>query len=140
MELPGTAPADLFLNRAQSGATAADKSIVSTFLDNGRRIFDVARAESTAEDIDFALMVREDGGLHLIMGSPLSLEGASVHAGAATGYRVTRSGGALKICGHSYGQTLVLEDRTAQRSCHSRLLRDQPLYRITSPLLTSPAS
>ncbi|MEP6715286.1 MAG: hypothetical protein ABJC09_06910 [Terriglobia bacterium] len=113
---------------------------MSTFLDNGRRIFEVARAESTADDIDFALMVREDGGLHLIMESPLSLEGAAVHAGAATGYRVTRSSGALKICGQSYGESLVLEDRTAQRSRHSRLLRDQPLYRITSPLLTSAPS
>jgi hypothetical protein len=116
---------------------------VNTFLDNAQRIFDVARQDSCAENSDFALLVRSDGSLHLIMESAVSLETASleaaaIHAGARTAYHVSRSTGGVRVTGLDSTQRCVIEDLSIRR--RSELLRDQPLYSITSPLPTSASS
>jgi len=122
---------------------------VNTFLENAQRIFDVARAESGGDSADFALMVLPDGGLHVIMESPLSLETAAIHAGAQAAYLVSRSRQGVRVTGRGAGQRCVLEGEPGgvsggipdhRRRAGSELVRDQPLYRITSPLLTSSAS
>ncbi|MDP9171152.1 MAG: hypothetical protein M3N54_11085 [Acidobacteriota bacterium] len=115
---------------------------MSVFLDNARKIFEVARADAQAEDADFALLVRPDGGLHVVMDSagsplPVSLEAAANHAGAVIAYRVTRSSRGVRVTGRSFDQDLVLEDRASRKAGAFQLLRDQPLYRITSPVLAS---
>jgi len=110
---------------------------VNAFLENAQKLFDVARADSSASNTDFALLVRPDGGLHLIMESPLSLEAAAIHAGARTAYRVTRSSGGVRVMGRDGDRQCVLEDRAQARRVSNELLRDQPLYRITAPLLTA---
>ncbi len=118
---------------------------MNTFLDNAQRIFDVARADTSAESADFALLVRPDGGLHVIMESPVSLEAAAIYAGAREAYHVSRSRQGVRVTGRGFGQHCVLEGAPDQVSGNSQrvssqLLRDQPLYRITSPLLTSSAA
>jgi hypothetical protein len=67
------------------------------------------------------------------MESPFSIEGAAIHAGAESAYRITRSRDGVRVEGRNAGNSYILEER----SPHRALLRDQPLYRITSPLLTS---
>jgi hypothetical protein len=109
---------------------------VNTFLENAQRIFDVARQDSSAECTDFALLVRSDGSLHVMMESQLSLEGAAVEVGARTAYHISRSPRGVRVTGRDSGQHCVLE----QRRVGGELLRDQPLYSITSPLLTSSVS
>jgi hypothetical protein len=114
---------------------------VNTFLENAQRIFDVARQDSSSEFTDFALLVRSDGSLHVIMESPLSLEASleavAIEAGARTAYHVSRSPRGVRVTGRdSSRQHCVLE----QRRVGGELLRDQPLYSITSPLLTSSVS
>jgi hypothetical protein len=113
---------------------------VNTFLENAQRIFDVARQDSSAECTDFALLVRSDGSLHVIMESPLSLEASleavAIEAGARTAYHVSRSPRGVRVTGRDSRQHCVLE----QRRVGGELLRDQPLYSITSPLLTSSVS
>ena len=111
---------------------------MNTFLDNAQRIFDVARQDSSAENSDFALLVRSDGGLHLIMETPVSLEAAAIYAGARTAYYVSRSPRGVRVTGLDSTQRCVIEDLSIHR--RSELLRDQPLYSITSPLLTSASS
>jgi hypothetical protein len=110
---------------------------VNPFLDNAQKLFDVARADSSADNTDFALLVRPDGGLHLIMESPLSLEAAAIHAGARTAYRVTRSRDGVRVTGRNAAQRCVLEDHTRSKRVSAELLRDQPLYQLHSPLLES---
>lgn len=85
---------------------------------------------------DFALLVRPDGGLHFIMETPFSIEAAAIHAGAQAAYQITRSRDAVRVTGRSMGRDCVLEHRKPG-SVSNALLRDQPLYRITSPALTS---
>src|SRR5215831_5320330 len=110
------------------------------FLENAQQIFDVARSGGSGETGDFALLIRPDGGLHLVMESPLSLDAAAIYGGARTAYRVTRvSGGGVRVEGRSGSQECLIEQRAAHHTS-KELLRDQPLYWITSPLTLSAAS
>lgn len=105
---------------------------MDTFLDNARRIFDVARSGDSAEQNDFALLIRPDGGLHFVMESPLSLEAAAIHGGARIAYRVTRtSRGGVRVAGRNGNQECVLEQRATSQA-GADWLRDRPLYRIAS--------
>lgn len=100
-------------------------------LENAQRIYDVAR--SGGDNQDFALLIAPDGGLHFVMESPFSIDAAAIHAGSQTAFRVTRSRGRVTVEARSANRDCVLEERNPRRE----LLRDQALYRITSPLLTS---
>ena len=101
------------------------------FFENAQKIFDVARSGTGEQSSDFALMIRPDGGLHLLMDSPLSLEAAAVHGGAQAVYHVQHSRGGVRVTGQAPGQTCVLEDAGLKRSDVLRL-RDQPLYQLMS--------
>jgi hypothetical protein len=112
---------------------------MDSLLENAQRIFDVARSGATVSGTtdganqDFALLIRPDGALHFVMESPFSIEGAAIHAGAQSAYRITRSRDGVRVHGQSGGRDCILEERSA----HRELLRDQPFYRIISPLLIS---
>jgi hypothetical protein len=105
-------------------------------LEDAQRIFDVARSGENGENQDFALLIRPDGVLHFVMESPFSIEAAAIHAGAISAYRITRSREGVRVQGRSADRDCILEERNP----HREMLRDQPLYRITSPLLTSCAT
>ena len=111
--------------------------IMDTLFENAHRIFDIARSAAAAGDQDFALLIRPDGGLHFVMESPFSMEAIALHCGARTAYRITRSGDGVRVDGRANGRNCVLEESSGPRSFSREMLRDQPLYRITSPLLTS---
>ena len=110
---------------------------MDTFFEDANRIFDVARSPGDTGDQDFALLIRPDGGLHFVMESPFSMEAAALHCGARTAYRITRSGHGVRVDGRGGGRNCVLEESSAPKAFSKEMLRDQPLYRITSPLLTS---
>jgi hypothetical protein len=114
---------------------------VDTFLENARRIFEVARSDDSAEPNDFALLIRPDGGLHFVMDSPVlfdsALQSAALRADARIAYRVTRTHtGGVRVAGRDGNQECVLAQHTSPPKINE-LLRDQPLYRITSPLTLS---
>lgn len=137
---------------------------MDVFLENAQRIFDVARSDDGAEPKDFALLIRPDGGLHFVMESPLSrldslmldaempdaeLEpAASIHDEALIAYRVTKSPrGEVRVAGRSGNRECVLTQHSSDHSARnparrfsSELLRDQPLYWISSPLTLSASS
>ena len=106
-------------------------------LENAKRIFDVACADAgdtaDSEAQDFALLIRPDGGIHFVMNSAFSLEAAAIHAGARKAFRVTRSRDGVRVEGRSNSGSCILEKRNPCR----RLLPDQPLYWMSSPLLTA---
>jgi hypothetical protein len=106
---------------------------MDAFLDNAQRLFDVASSHGGAEASQFALLVRDDGGMHFIMESPVSIDGALAYGGARTAYCVTRSPAGIRVEGSSAGRSCVIEENRSFR----HLLRDQPLYLIAPPLLTS---
>jgi hypothetical protein len=110
---------------------------MDTLFENAHRIFDVARSAAAAGNQDFALLIRPDGGLHFVMESPFSMEAVALHCGARTAYRITRSGDGVRVDARGGGRNCVLEESSAPKAFSKEMLRDQPLYRITSPLLTS---
>jgi hypothetical protein len=115
---------------------------MDTLFENAHRIFDVARSAAAAGNQDFALLIRPDGGLHFVMESPFSMEAVALHCGARTAYRITRSGDGVRVDGRGGGRNCVLEESSAPKAFSKdafskEMLRDQPLYCITSPLLTS---
>jgi hypothetical protein len=113
----------------------ADKNIrheskVDTFFENAQRIFDVARTDSGAEASDFALLVRPDGSLHVIMETELNLDAVALDTGAQSAYRVSRSREGVRVSGRSGASRCEL---TCPGHSRSPLLRDQPLYLLASP-------
>lgn len=99
------------------------------FLENAQRILEIARlgiegGEECESNEDFALLIRPDGGLHFIMGSPVSIDGAASCDEVRTAYHVSRSPRGVRVEGRTYGKSCVLEHRNAARF----LLRDQVLY------------
>jgi len=125
---------------------------VDVFLENAQKIFDVARADESTEPNDFALLIRPDGGLHFVMESSLSRldsqleEAASVHGEARIAYRVTKSDrGEVRVAGRDGDRECLLTQRASQNPARparfsAELLRDQPLYWISSPLTLSASS
>jgi hypothetical protein len=109
---------------------------MESLLENAQRIFEVAKCAASEERQDFALLIKTDGGLHFVMESPFSIEGAAIHAGALTAYRITRDGDTVRVQGQRACEECLLQARYG----HRELLRDSPLYRITSPLLTAGTS
>jgi hypothetical protein len=126
-----------FSTEAGKRPAAADKYFtMDVFFQNAHRILDTAGMGMDSGNDDFALLVGADGGLHFIMETPFSIEAAAIHAGAQAAYQITRSREGVRVKGRSMGRDCVLEHRTP-RCVSSALLPDQPLYRITSPALTS---
>ena len=109
---------------------------MDTFLLNAQQIFDVAQSDTSGEDSEFALLIRPDGGIHLIMESEITLDAAATSAGARTAYRVSRSRNGIRVTGSEGSRRCRLED-SARPGFTSELLRDQPLYRIAPALLPS---
>lgn len=110
---------------------------MDSFLNFAQEIFDTARAEHHPETADFALLILPDGGLHMIMEGAFALDSAAAQWGARAAYRVTRTEAGVRVEGKRGIQSCVLSE---ERGCEFRkaLLRDQPFYRMTSPLLNSP--
>lgn len=111
----------------------ADKDVVRTLLETTQHIFDVAQ---TARDLDdtpreFALALRPDGGMHFIMESPVSIEGAASYAGARAVWKIRSSRQGVSVEGRDGNSAILL------REAGISLLRDEPRYRITSGLPTS---
>jgi hypothetical protein len=124
---------------------------VDVFLENAQKIFDVARFDESTEPNDFALLIRPDGGLHFIMESSLSRldtqleEAAAAHGETHIAYRVTKSNrGEVRVIGRNGEQECLLTQRApckrGARFSAAELIRDQPLYWITSPLTLSASS
>jgi len=113
--------------------------IMDTLFENAHRIFDIARSAAAAGESGLRPAHRDptvafisswkspfsDGGDR----TPLRRAyGLSNHPARANGVRVD---------GRANGRNCVLEESSGPRSFSREMLRDQPLYRITSPLLTS---
>jgi hypothetical protein len=120
---------------------------MDTFLENAQRIFDVARADSGANHSDFdnsefALLVRPDGSLHIVMesASAMNLDAIASENGARTAYRVSKSRDGVRVSGRNGVSRCELssgKEKLAPLPVPTDLLRDQPLYLIAGrPLLT----
>lgn len=93
--------------RAANSAIRADKIFVSPFLRNAHQIFDTAR--QSAEDCRMAILVHDDGSIHMCPSSDWDLECLRRHHGAAHAYAVTRSGPRVRVEARSRAESCTLE-------------------------------
>lgn len=112
---------------------------MESFFENACRILDVAASAAADGPDEFAVLMTSDGGLRILMNQTFRLDAAAADAGADVAYRVIRSKSGVRVEGHGRAQDCVLESRPAVKA-QARWLLDQPLYRMSSPLLTSAAS
>lgn len=124
---------------------------MESFFENARQILDVAATASSNGPDEFAVLMSRDGGMRILMNQAFRLDAAAADAGADAAYRVVRSASGVRVEGHAFGQDCLLETRVKQPARAGsqapppaqwlrHQLLDQPLYRITSPLLTSATS
>ena len=114
---------------------------MDAFLENAQRILDVARADEGEANGDFALLIRPDGGLHFIMGSPVSLEGAAACNEARAAYHVSRSSAGVRVEGRTFGKSCVMNSCVlTERHPVRQLLRDRISYCMAGPLLSAGSS
>ncbi len=108
---------------------------MQSLIENARRVFEIAESTLDGEPQDFALLLKPDGGLHFVMESTFSVEGAAQHAGAHCAFRVTRSEAGVRVEAQRYGFAETTRCVVEKRFAAAELLTDQPLYSISGPLL-----
>ena len=93
---------------------------MSLFEENAAKIFDAAQDVVRAGLVpsDMSILIRRDGGIHLVVGNDWSLESLQAHHGAQAAYQVTQQGGTVRVCGRAGSRTCLFEaakpDRVAR--------------------------
>jgi hypothetical protein len=91
---------------------------VDDFLRDGQSLLEAARGAAGWDQPDgpLAILVGRDGSIRAVAGSDWPLESLAAEYGARAVYRVSRSGGRVRVEGRSGGRKLVLEqERPALR-------------------------
>src|SRR5262245_34728764 len=112
-----------------------DKDIVSAFLNNARSILETAEAASRQhqDPADVTIVVRADGGLHLVcQPTDWSMPRLEWEHGVTMSYRVKHSAGQVRVEGRSAGQLCILESDSAATA--RRLLGGWPKYLLPAPV------
>src|SRR5689334_17363135 len=99
-----------------------DKVFVSPFLQNADEIFQTAR-DAGPEDCDMAILVKGDGGIHMLPACDWELESMRLHHGARAAYRVSRKDGGVRLEARSASQSCLIQSAKPER-----LLSDFPRY------------
>jgi hypothetical protein len=92
---------------------ARDKEFVSAFLKDAEEIFQTAR-EGGREDCEWSILVGRDGGIHMLAACGWELEPLRLHHGAKAAYRVTRSGGGVRVEARSADEACLLQAKPAR--------------------------
>jgi len=82
--------------------------VVSPFLRNAHEIFATAR-QADADDCRMAILVQEDGAIHICPASDWDLECLRLQHGAAMAYAVSRHGAKVRVDARSPGESCTLE-------------------------------
>lgn len=102
-----------------------DKVIVSPLMKHAEEIFTAAR-EGGREDCEVAILVRSDGGIHMLPASGWELEPLRLHHGARAAYRLSRAGGGVRLEARSAEESCVLQSGRAGPA--RSVLPDFPQY------------
>ncbi len=110
-----------------------DKDLVSDFLTNAERIFETAAAASGAEleSGALAILIGQDGAIHMLMNSDWPVDSLQAHHGASAAYRVSRSDGQVRVEGKSRMGSCLLQSEPAS-SVAKRFLADRPRYLLAA--------
>jgi hypothetical protein len=99
-------------------------------LQHAEEIFLAAQAGGP-EDCDLAILVKDDGGIHVVAGPEGELEPLRIHHGAAAAYRLRRDVAGVRLEARSRRQSCRFETNDAARPIWPAL-PDYPQYRLVS--------
>jgi hypothetical protein len=106
---------------------------MTDLLRNAERIFETATsaAGSELESGDLAILVGQDGGIRMVMGTDWPLDSLQAHHGASAAYKVSRTASQVRVEGKSRTSSCVLESQSASAVAR-RLLADSPRYLLSA--------
>jgi hypothetical protein len=110
--LVGQGGAVFKLGLAHDFAPRHDEGFVSPFLQHAEEIFSTALAGGPG-DCEWALLVSPEGGIHMLAANGWQLEPLRIDHGAREAFRVTRSGGRVRVEARSAGGSCFLESGAA---------------------------
>jgi hypothetical protein len=89
---------------------------VSLLLKHAENLYAVAEAAAGpgAGAQELAILVRADGGLHVLQAEGWSLSRIAEHHGVRTAYRVSRKGAAVRVEGRTGTQSCLLRGEAAR--------------------------
>jgi len=104
---------------------------VDDLLSNARRLLETATdsVECGLGGGDWTLFYGPEGGLQMIAGSAVCLDSLPWSRGATAAWQVSRSGGRVRVEGHSGDDRCLLEAR-ATDGLTRRLLNDWRMYEL----------
>ncbi len=103
------------------------------FLQNAQSILETATSADGVEleSGNLAILIRQDGAIHMVMGSDWPLDSLQAHHGAQAAYRVSRRANQVRVEGKSLTASCVLQSEPAA-SAAKRLLADRPRYLLAA--------
>lgn len=106
---------------------------MTDFLQNAERIFETATSAQgmELESGNVAILIGQDGGIRMLMGSDWPLHSLEAHYGAQAAYRIIRTADQVRVEGKSRAATCVLESEP-ESSVARRLLADRPRYLLAA--------
>jgi hypothetical protein len=106
---------------------------VTDFLANAERIFETAASADGAEleSGNVAILIGQDGAIHMLMGSDWPLNALQQHHGASAAYRVSRSGAQVRVEGKSRTGSCLLQSELPSVVA-KRMLADRPRYLLAA--------
>ena len=103
-----------------------DEKIVSSFLRHAEEIFSAA-LQGGADDCQWDLLVNPDGAIRMVAGHEWGLEPLRIDHGAHEAFRVTRTGGRVRVEARSAVGSCCLESGRAAAAIRG-LFSDFPQY------------
>ncbi len=84
---------------------------MSRFAEQAQRLLDAAESASAAGEAcsDLTVLIKHDGGIHMLTDSDWPLDSLAWHHGAKMAYRVGRRRGSVRVEGREGSRTCVLE-------------------------------
>ena len=84
---------------------------MNSFLQHAEQIFETA-SQGGPEDCHLAILVGRDGGIHMLPASGWDLGCLRQHHGAASAFRVTRTGARIQVDARTAGQSCSLRNES----------------------------
>ena len=91
-----------------------DKEVVSALFQHAEEIFRAAR-QGGADDCEMAILVSQDGGIHMLAADGWELEPLRLHHGARAAYRISRRAGGVRLEARSADESCLLQSKQAFR-------------------------
>ncbi len=106
---------------------------MTDFLANAERIFETAASADGAqlESGDLAILIGQDGGILMLMGTDWPLDALQVHHGSRAAYRISHNGARVRVEGKSASNTCLLESEPPSAIAR-RMLADRPRYLLAA--------